>query len=67
MDKTQTAVSLALRGTETCTTIADVREITRPGDPEDSDVRRVLAVITHQHNKALNTEEDKDGNEEDGW
>ena len=70
MEKIQTAVSLALRDTETCTTAAEVREIQEHGSLDDLDDRRVLAVITTQsYHKATNGDirKDEDKSEEEGW
>ena len=70
MEKIQAAVSLALLDTETCTAAADVRELQKPGAPEDLDDRRVLAVVIHTYRKVVNTgdvEGDGDVIEEEGW
>lgn len=74
MDKFQNAVSLALRDTETCIAVAEVLELPMHGRLEDN--RRILAVITHNRPKAVNTgdnvvtttvEQDGNSSEEEGW
>jgi len=48
MDKIQSAVSLALRDTETCTAATEVWEDSQtPAGGSQASQRRVLAVVTH--------------------
>ena len=75
MDKVQTSISLALRDTETCIAAAVVVELPKHGSEEDD--RRVLAVVTHNHLKAVHAndeaddtadvEQDGDARVEEGW